>query len=166
MNIKSWGQALNTMPKLSPEEWQRLDIVSRWLVATRASVFFMTFMSAALGGLLAARESDFDWQAWLVCALGLIFAHATNNLVNDYTDDGCVIAPKAPETCGKESIRGFWEAVIASNPKNVEIITQKAKENSEVVKAHSNEVNIGKGAAIRRGILHVTGDIVLIQGSS
>jgi 1,4-dihydroxy-2-naphthoate octaprenyltransferase len=86
MNIKSWGQALNTMPKLSPEEWQRLDIVSRWLVATRASVFFMTFMSAALGGLLAARESDIDWLAWLVCALGLVFAHATNNLVNDYTD--------------------------------------------------------------------------------
>jgi 1,4-dihydroxy-2-naphthoate octaprenyltransferase len=86
MNIKSWGLALNTMPKLSPQEWQRLDIVSRWLVATRASVLFMTFMSAALGGLLAARDSGFDWLAWLVCALGLIFAHATNNLVNDYTD--------------------------------------------------------------------------------
>jgi 1,4-dihydroxy-2-naphthoate octaprenyltransferase len=86
MNIKTWGQALNTMPKLSPEEWQNLDIVSRWLVATRASVLFMTFMSAALGGLLAARESEVDWLAWLVCAVGLVFAHATNNLLNDYTD--------------------------------------------------------------------------------
>jgi len=47
-------------------------------------------------------------------------------LVNDYTDDGCVIAPMGGETCGKESIRAFWESVIATNPKNVEIITEKA----------------------------------------
>lgn len=47
-------------------------------------------------------------------------------LVNDYTDDGCVIAPMAGETCGKESIRAFWESVISTNPKNVEIITEKA----------------------------------------
>ena len=47
-------------------------------------------------------------------------------LVNDYTDDGCIIAPMAGETCGKESIRAFWESVIATSPKNVEIITEKA----------------------------------------
>jgi len=47
-------------------------------------------------------------------------------LVNDYTDDGCVIAPMAGETCGKESLRAFWESVISTNPKNVEIITEKA----------------------------------------
>jgi 1,4-dihydroxy-2-naphthoate octaprenyltransferase len=86
MNVRSWAQALNTMPKLSPTEWQELDVVARWLVATRASVLFMTFMSAALGGLLAARDAGFDWPAWLVCTLGLVFAHATNNLLNDYTD--------------------------------------------------------------------------------
>ena len=49
-----------------------------------------------------------------------------DHLVNDYTDDGCIIAPMAGETCGKESIRAFWESVIASSPKNVEIITEKA----------------------------------------
>jgi len=47
-------------------------------------------------------------------------------LVNDYTDDGCIIAPMAGETCGRESIRAFWESVISTNPKNVEIITEKA----------------------------------------
>lgn len=86
MNVRSWAQALNSMPKLSSTEWQELDVVARWLVATRASVLFMTFMSAALGGLLAARDAGFDWLAWLVCTLGLVFAHATNNLLNDYTD--------------------------------------------------------------------------------
>ena len=46
-------------------------------------------------------------------------------LVDAYTDDGCIIAPKAGEACGKEAIRSFWEGVIATNPKNVEIITEK-----------------------------------------
>ncbi len=86
MNPKVWAQALNTMPKLTPDEWGRLDVIARWLIATRASVLFMTFMSAALGGLLAAAEGVFDWTIWSICCLGLVFAHATNNLLNDYTD--------------------------------------------------------------------------------
>jgi len=55
-----------------------------------------------------------------------LMAGDVDSLVNDYTDDGCVIAPMAGETCGKESIRAFWESVIATNPKKVEIITEKA----------------------------------------
>ncbi len=74
------------MPKLTPDEWGQLDVVARWLIATRASVLFMTFMSAALGGLLAAAAGAFDWTLWSICCLGLVFAHATNNLLNDYTD--------------------------------------------------------------------------------
>jgi 1,4-dihydroxy-2-naphthoate octaprenyltransferase len=74
------------MPKLTPDEWGELDVVARWLIATRASVLFMTFMSAALGGLLAAGDGAFDWTIWGICCLGLVFAHATNNLLNDYTD--------------------------------------------------------------------------------
>ena len=86
MNPRVWAQALNTMPKLTPDEWGELDLVARWLIATRASVLFMTFMSAALGGLLAAADGVFDWTIWSICCLGLVFAHATNNLLNDYTD--------------------------------------------------------------------------------
>ncbi len=48
-------------------------------------------------------------------------------LVNDYTDDACIIAPKAPLTCGKEAIRAFWGPVIASNPKNVELNTHNVE---------------------------------------
>jgi ketosteroid isomerase-like protein len=55
-----------------------------------------------------------------------VMAGDVDALVNDYTDDGCVIAPMAGETCGKEAIRAFWESVIATKPKNVEIITEKA----------------------------------------
>jgi len=86
MNVRMWAQALDRMPKLTAEEWHPLDPVAKWLIACRASVLFMTFMAAGLGGLLAWRADAFDLQLWLACTLGLVFAHATNNLLNDYTD--------------------------------------------------------------------------------
>jgi 1,4-dihydroxy-2-naphthoate octaprenyltransferase len=46
----------------------------------------MTFISAALAGILAFQNGRFDLGRWLLVALGLILAHATNNLLNDYTD--------------------------------------------------------------------------------
>jgi 1,4-dihydroxy-2-naphthoate octaprenyltransferase len=81
-----WGRALDQMPKLSQSEWQTLDPVAKWLIACRASVLFMTFTAAALGGLMAWRAGAFQWDLWLATVLGLMFAHATNNLLNDYTD--------------------------------------------------------------------------------
>ncbi|QFU77927.1 prenyltransferase [Halioglobus maricola] len=46
----------------------------------------MTFTAAALGGLMAWRAGVFQWDLWLATVFGLMFAHATNNLLNDYTD--------------------------------------------------------------------------------
>tara|TARA_R110002049_G_scaffold208811_14_gene379341 strand:- start:4016 stop:5008 length:993 start_codon:yes stop_codon:yes gene_type:complete len=86
IDIRMWGRALEQMPKLSHSEWQELDPVAKWLVACRASVLFMTFTAAALGGLMAWRAGYFQWDLWLAAVLGLLFAHATNNLLNDYTD--------------------------------------------------------------------------------
>ena len=86
IDVKMWGRALAQMPKLSQSEWQALDPVAKWLVACRASVLFMTFTASALGGLMAWRVGLFDWNLWLATVLGLMFAHATNNLLNDYTD--------------------------------------------------------------------------------
>lgn len=82
---------LTRIPQVSPEQWQRLSLPMRWLVATRAAVLVMTFSSAAFGGLLALHGhlvagTPFDGVAWLACCLGLLLAHATNNLLNDYTD--------------------------------------------------------------------------------
>ena len=86
MDIRMWSRALDRMPKLSQTEWQSLDPVAKWLIACRASVLFMTFTAAALGGLMAWRAGVFEWNLWLATVLGLMFAHATNNLLNDYTD--------------------------------------------------------------------------------
>jgi len=86
VDITMWGRALDRMPKLDAEQWQALDPVARWLIACRASVLFMTFTAAALGGLMAWRAGVFRWDLWLVTTFGLMFAHATNNLLNDLTD--------------------------------------------------------------------------------
>lgn len=86
IDVKMWVRALDRMPKLSAAEWQPLDPVAKWLIACRASVLFMTLTAAGLGGLMAWRAGAFDLGLWLACALGLMFAHATNNLLNDYTD--------------------------------------------------------------------------------
>jgi 1,4-dihydroxy-2-naphthoate octaprenyltransferase len=86
MNVRMWAKALRVIPRLSTDEWNGLDIISRWLIATRSAVLVMTFFSAAIAGLLALRTGQFNLGRWVLLALGLVFAHATNNLVNDYTD--------------------------------------------------------------------------------
>lgn len=86
MNPAMWLKALRIIPHVTKEEWQKLDIISRWLIATRAAVLIMTFLSAAFAGIFAFRAGGFDWLRWLLLAFGLVLAHATNNLLNDYTD--------------------------------------------------------------------------------
>lgn len=86
INVAMWGKALRVIPHVSKQEWGELDIVSRWLVATRSAVFVMTAASAVMGGLLAYRDGYFSWMFFAACMVGLVFAHATNNLINDLTD--------------------------------------------------------------------------------
>ncbi|MBY6185861.1 nuclear transport factor 2 family protein [Marinobacter hydrocarbonoclasticus] len=64
-----------------------------------------------------------------------IMAGDIDYLVNDYTDDGCIIAPQAPLTCGKDAIRPFWESVVGSKPMNVELITQSAEQEGNLAYA-------------------------------
>jgi 1,4-dihydroxy-2-naphthoate octaprenyltransferase len=81
-----WLKALRVIPRIDKEEWNALDLISKWLISTRAAVLVMTFLSAALGGIFAARVGQFDFGLWLLVTVGLILSHATNNLLNDYTD--------------------------------------------------------------------------------
>jgi len=86
VNVSMWGKALRIIPRLSKDEWDQLDVVAKWLIATRAAVLIMTFISAAIAGILAFRDGMFNFWLWLLLAVGLVFAHATNNLLNDLTD--------------------------------------------------------------------------------
>ena len=86
MNFAMWKKALNVIPEVSKAEWDQLDVISKWLISTRAAVLVMTFISAALAGLFAWRDGSFVLVPWLALTLGLILAHASNNIFNDYTD--------------------------------------------------------------------------------
>ncbi len=86
MNYAMWLKALRVIPHIEKDEWAGLDIISKWLVSTRSAVLIITFISAAIAGILAIRDAKFDIWLWLVMTIGLIMAHATNNLVNDLTD--------------------------------------------------------------------------------
>src|SRR5262249_39859587 len=84
MNVAMWLQALRVIPRLSRDEWARLDLISRWLVAARGAVLVITFISCGVAGLLAIRDGGFDAGLWALATVALLFAHATNNLLNDW----------------------------------------------------------------------------------
>lgn len=84
--IHTWVRALQTIPRITREEWNTYDVISKWLIASRSAVFILTFLSAVVGGLLAFRSGRIDWTNFAVATLGLIFAHAANNLINDLVD--------------------------------------------------------------------------------
>src|SRR3990172_5352590 len=86
MNFTMWKKALTVIPTVSKEEWDDLDVISKWLISSRAAVLIMTFISAALAGLFSWRAGSFDFVPWIALVLGLILAHACNNIFNDYTD--------------------------------------------------------------------------------
>jgi len=85
-DVVMWGRALTAMPRISKADWDGLDLVSRWLIATRSAVIVMTFTSAAFAGVLAWKAGAFDPTLFALVTAGLCLAHATNNLVNDLTD--------------------------------------------------------------------------------
>jgi 1,4-dihydroxy-2-naphthoate octaprenyltransferase len=53
-------KALRVIPHVSKEEWLKLDVISKWLIATRAAVLVMTFLSGAIAGIQLPRRSKFN----------------------------------------------------------------------------------------------------------
>ncbi len=86
VKISMWWKAMRVIPRLSKTEWDGLDVISKWLVSTRAAVFIMTEISCIIGGILAYRNESFSLLYFELALIGLIFAHAANNLINDYVD--------------------------------------------------------------------------------
>jgi 1,4-dihydroxy-2-naphthoate octaprenyltransferase len=83
--VANWIEAFQTQNLRAEVE---MDLVSKWLIIVRASVFPMTFFAGAIGGLLALGTDgvQVDFGLWLLCLVGLLLAHASNNLANDYFD--------------------------------------------------------------------------------
>lgn len=88
--LRTWRYVLRTANL--PEGISRPDAVSKWLVITRAAVFSMTATSGLIGGLLAVGADRFgvavtvDYALLALAVVGLVVAHAANNMINDYFD--------------------------------------------------------------------------------
>src|SRR5437762_11687874 len=82
--VDSWRRIIATgnLP-----EGRAMDAVSRWLLITRACVFSLTLTSGLIGGLLAAATGSAPrWGLFALALVGLVIAHACNNMINDYFD--------------------------------------------------------------------------------
>jgi 1,4-dihydroxy-2-naphthoate octaprenyltransferase len=87
INFAMWRKASWELIKMDDKkEWEALDVVSKWLIATRSAVTTVTIYSCIIAGFLAWRDGYFAWLPWIILTLGLFIAHGTNNLLNDYTD--------------------------------------------------------------------------------
>jgi 1,4-dihydroxy-2-naphthoate octaprenyltransferase len=83
-----------------------IDPLSRWLLITRATVFSMTIVSGLIGGLLAATTApSANWGCFGLAVLGLVVAHAANNMINDWFD-----------TAGGIDTAGYTRALYAPHP--------------------------------------------------
>ncbi len=138
--LKSWKFVLDTCNP--PPEG--LDFVSRWLLITRACVFQMTLTSAFIGGMLAAYDLGvaglpFNWLPFILCVIGLVIAHAANNMVNDYFD-----------TTGGLDTEDYVRAQYAPHPILAGIITKNGLRNA-ILAANAVDVLIGAYLALTVG---------------
>ncbi|WKZ46087.1 MAG: prenyltransferase [Anaerolineales bacterium] len=87
-----WRKSLSQLIQMDDKkDWDALDVLSKWFIATRSAVGTVTLYSGLIGGLLAwqylrANNGAFNLLTWCILTLGLFIAHGTNNLINDYTD--------------------------------------------------------------------------------
>ncbi|MFP3854277.1 MAG: prenyltransferase [Anaerolineales bacterium] len=120
--LQNWKEVIDTANLSDDKE---MDVVSRWLIITRAAVISMTLTSGLIGGLLAAAiAADPNWLHFGLALLGLVIAHAANNMINDYfdlqggvDDDAYTRALYAPHPVlsGMISKRGLIAAILAAN---------------------------------------------------
>lgn len=84
--LGAWSYALRTTNPPPDRDPRTLDVVTKWLVVTRAAVLPMTLVAGLVAGLLAVRADGFSWPLYLLAVLGILLAHACNNIMNDLSD--------------------------------------------------------------------------------
>ncbi len=106
--LLGWREIMQTA---NPPANLPLDGVGKWLVMTRAAVFPMTLWSGTIGALLAVEYGRrvggvaIDWIGVVLAVVGLVLAHAANNLINDYFD-----------MTGGVDTEGYVRALYAPHP--------------------------------------------------
>jgi 1,4-dihydroxy-2-naphthoate octaprenyltransferase len=106
--LAAWSEIMQTA---NPPAERPLDTIGKWLVITRAAVFPMTIWSGTIGALLAAETARLtglvtvDYVGVILAIVGLVIAHAANNMINDYFD-----------TSGGVDTEGYVRALYAPHP--------------------------------------------------
>jgi 1,4-dihydroxy-2-naphthoate polyprenyltransferase len=110
----------------------------------------MTIWSGLIGGLLAveanrvAGGAPVDWGLFLLAVVGLVLAHAANNMINDYFD-----------TTGGVDTEGYVRALYAPHPILSGWVTKRQLEVAILV------VN-AIGAAIMLALAAVRGPLIIV----
>lgn len=81
--LATWRAVIDTANLPAGAE---MDVVSKWLIVTRAAVFSMTATSGLIGALLAVGAGPVHYGYLALAIIGLVVAHAANNMINDYFD--------------------------------------------------------------------------------
>jgi 1,4-dihydroxy-2-naphthoate octaprenyltransferase len=68
------------------ESEKNMSFVEKWVVSVRACVFSMTITSVLIGALYAVYQGKYNIINTILALIGLLLAHASNNLINDYFD--------------------------------------------------------------------------------
>ncbi len=145
--LLGWKEILETA---NPPKTRPLDTVGKWLVITRAAVFPMTIWSGLIGGLLAVEANrvaggpPVDWGLFALAVVGLVLAHAANNMINDYFD-----------TTGGVDTEGYVRALYAPHPILSGWVTKRQLEVAILA------VNL-VGAAIMLYLASVRGPLVIV----
>lgn len=82
-SVKQWAEILRTCGTTSGPPH---DAIGKWLLVTRACVQPMTLTAGAIAAALAVDSSGFHAGYLTLALLGIVLAHAANNMINDYFD--------------------------------------------------------------------------------
>ena len=86
IDVAMWKDALTGIPRVDQNRWATLDYFGRWLITIRAAVLVMTLLATVISGAFAHQHGLMDWGRFWMVVVGLLSAHATNNILNDLSD--------------------------------------------------------------------------------
>ena len=84
--IKQWKHLIKTC---NPLEETEIDVVSRFLLMIRPCVLSLTSYAAIIGALFSVEKNGYqnvNWIYFVIAWIGVLIAHATNNMMNDLFD--------------------------------------------------------------------------------
>jgi 1,4-dihydroxy-2-naphthoate octaprenyltransferase len=108
--VSTWREILRTC---GTAEVSELDPISKWLLVTRACVQPMTLTAGAIAALLAVGHPDLHVGYLALAIVGIVLAHAANNMINDFFD----------LSAGQDT-EAYPRSLYAPHPVNAGIVTR------------------------------------------